>query len=235
MQPERMPVHVGLVMDGNGRWAKARGLARTEGHRQGEEPLFDCIEAASAIGIQYLSVFAFSTENWRRSPEEVRFLMGYNREVLRRRRNELLDMNVRVVWSGERRGLWRSVSRELDAAQVLTSENSGLAVQFCLNYGGRAEILHAVRNVARDVASGALRPEDITEETLAEHLYQPTFPPLDMIIRTGGEKRLSNFLLWQSTSAVIVSTEVMWPDFNGHHLRRICAGYRREVLGLADS
>ena len=149
-----LPKHVAIVMDGNGRWAKERGLPRTEGHKRGEFSLFDTIEGALEIGIPYLSAYAFSTENWKRSPEEVRFLMGFNRDVIRRRRDQLVELGVRVVWSGRRGRLWKSVIDELETAEQMSRRNSKLTLQFCVNYGGQAEIADAAAAIAADVAAG---------------------------------------------------------------------------------
>jgi trans,polycis-polyprenyl diphosphate synthase len=164
---EELPRHVALVMDGNGRWAKQRGLPRTKGHEQGEFALFDTVEGALEIGIPYLSVYAFSTENWKRSPDEVRWLMGFNRDVVRRRRDELINMGVRMLWAGRPRRLWKSVINELRTAEQMSRHNSVLTLQFCVNYGGQAEIADAAAAIARDVAAGRLRPERVNEATVA--------------------------------------------------------------------
>src|SRR5215469_4314291 len=156
--PELLPRHVALVMDGNGRWAKQRGLPRTEGHKRGEASLFDVIMGAIELGIPYLSAYAFSTENWRRSPDEVRFLMGFNRDVIRRRRDQLHEMGVRVRWAGRRPRLWRSVISELEDAERMTVGNTVLTLQFCVNYGGRSEIVDAAAAIAADVAAGRVKP-----------------------------------------------------------------------------
>jgi len=174
-----LPKHVALVMDGNGRWAKERGLSRTKGHEQGEFSLFDTIEGAIELGIPYLSAYAFSTENWKRSPEEVRFLMGFNRDVIRRRRDQLVDLGVRVVWSGRRGRLWKSVISELETAQEMSRGNKTLTLQFCVNYGGQAEIADATAAIARDVAAGKLKADKINEKTIAKYLYHPEVPEVD--------------------------------------------------------
>src|SRR6266700_3449259 len=157
--PGLVPRHVALVMDGDGRWARQRGLARTEGHKQGESSLLDVIMGAIELGIPYLSAYAFSTENWRRSPDEVRFLMGFNRDVIRRRRDQLNSMGVRVRWAGRRPKLWRSVISELETAEEMTRDNDVLTLQFCVNYGGRAEIVDAAAALARDVRAGKVNPD----------------------------------------------------------------------------
>src|SRR3954451_13630255 len=166
-----LPRHVALVMDGNGRWAKERGLSRTKGHEQGEYSLFDTIEGAIELGIPYLSAYAFSTENWKRSPDEVRFLMGFNRDVIRRRRDQLIDLGVRVVWSGRPGRLWKSVIAELETAERMSRGNSTLTLQFCVNYGGRAEVADAAAALARDVAAGKLHPDKVNEKVFARYLY----------------------------------------------------------------
>jgi undecaprenyl diphosphate synthase len=163
---ELVPRHVAIVMDGNGRWAKARNLPRIDGHKAGEASLLDVISGAIEIGVKYISAYAFSTENWARSPEEVRFLMGFNRDVIHRRRDELDAMGVRVVWSGRRPRLWKSVINELEDAQERTKDNDTITLQFCVNYGGRAELADAMKAIARDVAAGKLKPDRINETTV---------------------------------------------------------------------
>src|ERR1700729_3014604 len=179
--PEFVPNHVALVMDGNGRWAKQRGLPRTEGHKRGEAALFDVIMGAIELGIPYLSAYAFSTENWRRSPDEVRFLMGFNRDVIHRRRDEFHEMGVKVRWAGRPRRLWRSVISELEYAEKLTAGNTVLTLQFCVNYGGRAEIADAAAAIAADVAAGKLRADKVTEKVFARYLYEPGIPDGDLL------------------------------------------------------
>src|ERR1700689_859050 len=202
-QPPRIPAdllprHVALVMDGNGRWARQRGLPRTEGHKAGEYSLFDVIMGAIELGIPYLSAYAFSTENWRRSPDEVRFLMGFNRDVIRRRRDQLNEMGVRVRWAGRRPRLWRSVISELEEAEQLSAANTVLTLQFCVNYGGRAEIADAAAALAADVAAGKLRPAKINEKVFARYLDEPGIPDVDLFIRSSEAQRTSKFLIWQS-------------------------------------
>ena len=220
-----VPRHVAVVMDGNGRWAKQRGLARTEGHKAGESSLFDVIEGALEMGISHLSAYAFSTENWKRSPDEVRFLLGFNRETIRNRRDELHARGVRVRWSGRSGMLWKSVLSELRDAEEMTRDNTGMTLQFCVNYGGRAEIVDAAREVAHRAAAGELAPEKITEDTLSRHLYAPEIPPVDLFVRSSGEQRLSNFLLWQSAYAEFVFLDTLWPDFDRRDLWRACEIY----------
>lgn len=199
-------------MDGNGRWAKARGLPRTAGHERGEAPLFDLVEGAIAAGVSCLSAYAFSTENWKRSPEEVRFLMGFNRDVIRRRRDEMHALGVRVRWAGRHPRLWRSVINELRLAEEMTRHNTVLTLTMCVNYGGRLELADAARSLAQQVADGTLRPDRIDERAFARALYVPDLPDVDMVLRTSGEQRVSNFMLWQAAYAEMVFMDVLWPD-----------------------
>ena len=222
LPPGSLPRHVAIVMDGNGRWAKERGLPRTAGHERGEYSLFDTIEGAIEIGIPYLSAYAFSTENWRRSPDEVRFLMGFNRDVIRRRRDQLIDLGVRVVWSGRAGRLWKSVISELQTAEEMSRGNSVLTLQFCVNYGGQAEIADAAARIARDAVLGRIDPARVTEKTVARYLYHPEMPEVDMFLRPSGEQRTSNFMLWQSAYAELVFLDTLWPDFDRRHLWYAC-------------
>ena len=213
-----VPTHVAIVMDGNGRWAKQRGLPRTDGHQRGEAALFDVIEGAIEIGVKYLSVYAFSTENWKRSPAEVHWLMGFNRDTIHRRREDLDALGVRIRWAGRSPRLWASVIRELQQAEEITVGNSTLTLQFCVNYGGRAEITDAVRAIARDAAAGRVDPERLTEARLSKYLYCPEIPEVDLFIRSSGEQRTSNFLIWQSAYAELVFLDRLWPDFDRRDL-----------------
>ena len=207
------PEHVAIVMDGNGRWANQRGLPRVEGHRVGEEALLDVVAGAIQAGVKHLSVYAFSTENWRRSPDEVRFLMGYNREVLRKRRNQLDAWNVRMRWSGRKPRLWSSVLTELRTSERVTRNNTGMTLNMCVNYGGRNELTDAMRAIAVEVQQGRLSPRGITERVIERHLYVPELPDVDLFMRSSGEQRTSNFLLWQSAYAEMVFLDTLWPDF----------------------
>ena len=209
---EFVPRHVAIVMDGNGRWANQRGLPRIEGHKAGEPALLDVVAGAIELGIKYVTVYAFSTENWRRSPEEVRFLMGFNKEVLRRQRNQLDEWGVRIRWSGRRPKLWGSVIRELEEAEAYTAGNSTCTLTMCVNYGGRAEIADAVSAIAEDVAAGRLKPGSITEKTIQKYLDEPDLPDVDLFLRSSGEQRLSNFKLRQSAYAEFVFLDTLWPD-----------------------
>ncbi|GAB3617024.1 isoprenyl transferase [Okibacterium endophyticum] len=233
-----VPEHVALVMDGNGRWANARGLPRVEGHRAGEAALLDVVAGAIQMGVKHLSVYAFSTENWVRSPDEVRFLMGFNRDVLHRRRDQLNEWGVRVRWAGRKPRLWASVIRELQFAEQLTARNDVLTLTMCVNYGGRTEITDAVRALAEDVKAGRLKPSGITEKTIARHLYTPELPDVDLFVRSSGEQRTSNFLLWQSAYAEMVFLDTLWPDFTREDLWRaiqIYADRDRRFGGAVDA
>ncbi|RFA20813.1 isoprenyl transferase [Subtercola boreus] len=209
----QVPKHVAIVMDGNGRWANSRGLTRVEGHKAGEAALLDVVAGAIQIGVKHLSVYAFSTENWKRSPDEVRFLMGFNREVLHRRRDQLNEWGVRVRWAGRRPRLWASVINELQFAERLTAANSTLTLTMCVNYGGRNELTDAVQQLAVEVAAGRLKPSGISEKLIQKHLYVPDLPDVDLFVRSSGEQRTSNFMLWQSAYAEMVFLDQLWPDF----------------------
>ena len=205
-------------MDGNGRWAKQRGLPRTAGHEAGEASLFDVVEGAIEIGVTHISAYAFSTENWKRSPDEVKFLMGFNRDVIRRRRDEMHELGVRVRWAGRRPKLWRSVINELQTAEELTRDNKVLTLTMCVNYGGRLEIADAAQALARDVAAKKVNPEKVDARLFAKYLDEPDMPDVDLFWRTSGEQRISNFLLWQSAYAELVFSDVAWPEVNRTHL-----------------
>jgi undecaprenyl diphosphate synthase len=234
LDPERIPRHVAAVMDGNGRWARQRGLKRTEGHAAGEDALFDTVEGAVELGIQWFTVYAFSTENWRRPADEVRYLMGFNKGILERHAEDLHSRNVRIRFAGRRD--WRvprGVLRRMEWATELTERNTGMTLTIAFNYGGRAEIVDAVRAI---VAEG-IAPERIDERTIARHLYLPDVPDPDLMIRTSGEFRISNFLLWELAYSEIVFTEVLWPDFRRTDLIDAIREYQardRRFGGLAD-
>ena len=234
---DAVPRHVALVMDGNGRWARARGLPRTEGHKLGEAALFDVVEGAIELGVRHLSAYAFSTENWKRSPDEVRFLMGFNRDVIRRRRDQMHRLGVRVRWAGRRPRLWRSVVNELEDAEELTAGNDVLTLTMCVNYGGRAEIADAARMIAQEAAAGRINPAKVDERMLARYLDEPDMPDVDLFLRSSGEQRTSNFLLWQSAYAELVFLDTLFPDFDRRDLWRACEIYasRQRRFGAAPS
>ncbi len=223
-----LPQHVAIVMDGNGRWAQQRGLPRTEGHIEGEKALFDVVEGALEIGLKWLTVYAFSTENWRRPPSEVRFLMFFNRDVLHRRRDELDRRGTRIRFAG--RVDWRlprSVVREMEIAEEQTRHNDRMTLTIALNYGGRTEVVDAVKRILEEHDRGRLRGERITPESIASRLYHPDMPDPDLLIRTGGEMRISNFLLWQAAYAELWFTPIFWPDFNREHLYEAIRDYQK--------
>jgi undecaprenyl diphosphate synthase len=210
-----IPMHVGCVMDGNGRWAARRGLPRTDGHAAGEAALLDAVEGALDLGIPWITMYAFSTENWRRPADEVRYLMGFNESLLVRRRDELHDKGVRIRFAGRRD--WRvpkRVLRRMDESIELTSRNRRCTLTMAFNYGGRAEIVDAVREL---VAEG-VAPEKVNEKAIRSRLYFPDQPDPDLVIRTSGEHRISNFLLWQLAYSELVFDDVLWPDFRRTHL-----------------
>ncbi len=237
LDPQRLPAHVAVVMDGNGRWANQRGLPRTEGHRVGEATLMDVVAGAVQIGVKELSAYAFSTENWRRSPAEVRFIMGFARTILRRQRDELNDWGVRVRWVGRSPRLWKSVLSELRAAEELTAANTRMTLNMCVNYGGRAEIADAARAIAAEVAAGRLKAGGVNEATVSRYLYSPQMRDVDLLIRTGGEHRTSNFLMWESAYAELYFSDLAWPDFDRRELWRACTQYalrERRFGGAVD-
>jgi undecaprenyl diphosphate synthase len=222
-----VPKHIAVIMDGNGRWAAKRGLPRTAGHERGEAALLDVVKGGIACGVSCISAYAFSTENWKRSPDEVRFLMGFNRDVIRRRRDEMHEMGVRVRWAGRRPRLWTSVIKELQIAEELTRDNTVLTLTMCVNYGGRAELADAAKRLAREVADGRTKPDKIDERAFARALYVPELPDVDMVLRTSGEQRFSNFMLWQSAYAEMVFMNVLWPDVDRHTLYEAIDIYAR--------
>jgi undecaprenyl diphosphate synthase len=221
---DRIPLHVACVMDGNGRWATRRGLKRTEGHAAGETALFDTVEGALDVGLRWLTVYAFSTENWRRPVDEVRYLMSFNERLLLTRRDELHDKDVRVRFIG-REG-WRvpkRVQKHIDDTEAMTARNKGMTLTFAFNYGGRAEIVDAVRAI---VAEG-VPPDKVTERTIRTRLYAPDMPDPDLVIRTSGEHRISNFLLWELAYSELIFTETLWPDFRRSDLFEAIAEFQR--------
>lgn len=220
-----VPGHVAIVMDGNGRWAKQRNLPRTEGHKIGESVVLDVVKGCIELGVRNLSLYAFSTENWKRSPDEVRFLMNFNRDVIRRRREELNAMGVRIRWAGRMPKLWKSVVNELQIAENRTEDNDAMTLYMCVNYGGRAEIADAAQAMAVDVAAGRLNPARINEKLLMKYMYHPDMPDVDLFIRPSGEQRTSNFLIWQSAYAEMVFQDILWPDFDRRNLWSACEEY----------
>lgn len=210
-----VPNHIACVMDGNGRWARARGLPRTAGHAAGEEAMFDTVDGALEVGVRWLSMFAFSTENWRRPPDEVRFLMNFNEGILTRHRDDLAQKGVRIRFTGRRD--WRvpkRLLRHMDNSAALTERNRRMTLTICFNYGGRAEIVDAVKAIVAD----GVKPDKVDEKAIRTRLYWPDMPDPDLVVRTSGEFRISNFLLWQLAYSELVFTDVLWPDFRRENL-----------------
>ena len=238
LPPSAVPAHVACVMDGNGRWANARGLPRTEGHRAGEATMMDVIAGAVEAGVKELSVYAFSTENWRRSPAEVRFLMGFTRSVLRAQTDDLLAWGVRVNWVGREPKLWKSVLSEVRRSERITAGNETMVLNMCLNYGGRAEIADAARAIALAVEAGRLKASSVNERTIQRYLYSPAMRDVDLLIRTSGESRTSNFLMWESAYAELYFSDLPWPDFDRVQLWKaieVYAGRERRFGGAVDA
>jgi len=236
---DNVPVHVGIIMDGNGRWANARGLHRTQGHAAGEPALFDVVHGALDLGVKWLTVYTFSTENWSRDEYEVEFLMQFNVDLLERRRDELNDLGVRVIFMGDLddERVPDILRDRIRSAEELTADNTTMTMVFAFNYGGRVEITEAVQAIARKVVAGDLRPQDVEMETIASHLYLPEMPDPDLVIRTSGERRTSNFLLWEAAYSEYVFTPVLWPDFDRHELARCIGEYQtrdRRFGGAVD-
>jgi undecaprenyl diphosphate synthase len=222
-----VPRHVAIIMDGNGRWAAAHGMPRVEGHRRGVEALRRTVRAAADLGISVLTIFSFSSENWSRPPSEIRDLMGLLRRFIRHDLADLHKSNVRVRIIGERDDLDRDICLLLQEAEDLTRGNDGLTLVVAFNYGGRQEIAHAARRLAIEVAEGRLAAEDITPERLGSFFHAPDIPDPDLIIRTSGEQRLSNFLLWQAAYSELVFVPVNWPDFDRAALEEAIREFRR--------
>ena len=221
----QVPVHVAIIMDGNGRWAKARGLPRTAGHKKGADSVRRTIKAATDLGIRYLTLFAFSSENWKRPEEEVRDLMGLLRFYLRAEVRDLHKNGVRLRVVGDRSRLDEDINRLIDDSEALTEGNTRLTLVLALNYGGRQDILQAVQRLATRVQAGHLTPGAIDEDLIADHLFTRGIPDPDLVIRTSGEKRISNFLLWQCAYAEFVFLDVLWPDFARADLERAIADF----------
>jgi undecaprenyl diphosphate synthase len=222
----KVPTHVACVMDGNGRWANARGLPRTEGHAAGEEALLDVVNGALEIGVRWLTLYAFSTENWRRPADEVRYLMGFNESLLMRRRDELNEKGVQIRFAGRRD--WRvprRVLKRMDESIELTKRNSRMTMTMAFNYGGRAEIVDAVKALVAEGVSA----NKVDEKAIRRHLYFPDMPDPDLVIRTSGETRISNFLLWEIAYSELVFPEVLWPDMRRRHLYEAVVDYQRRV------
>jgi undecaprenyl diphosphate synthase len=231
-----VPRHIAIIMDGNGRWAKARGLPRTAGHREGAEALRRVVRSAAELGVGYLTVFGFSSENWKRPAAEVTDLMGLLRLYLRREVAEIDRNGVRLRVIGDRSRLSADINRLIEDAEEQTAANQRLTLTVALSYGGRAEIVQAAQRLAKAVLAGALKAEDIDEDIVRRSLFTADMPDPDLVIRTSGEKRISNFLLWQSAYAEYVFTDTFWPDFSGDHLKSAIAefGGRKRRYGATS-
>ena len=234
----RIPQHVAIILDGNGRWAKAKGMPRNYGHMQGAKAVEDILEVARDMGIKYLTVYAFSTENWNRPQSEVSALMKILREYLKTSIKKSMKNNVRCRVIGERSRLSDDIQDAVEKLETATADNTGLTFTIAINYGSRDEITRAVRKIAGDVKSGALSPEAITEDTITESLDTAFMPDPDLLIRTCGEQRLSNFLLWQCAYTEFYYTDIAWPDFDKAELQKAVDAYgnrNRKFGGLKDS
>jgi undecaprenyl diphosphate synthase len=224
IDPGRVPAHVAIVMDGNGRWARQRGLPRTAGHDAGEEAMFDVVDGGLELGLKWLTFFAFSTENWRRPPDEVRFLMHFNERILTNHRDEMLQKGVRIRFAGRRD--WRvprRILRHMDESAEMTAHNRRLTLTVAFNYGGRAEIVDAVRRLVAD----GVPASKVDERAIRDRMYWPDMPDPDLVIRSSGEYRISNFLLWELAYSELLFTEVLWPDFRKEHLYDAVREYQR--------
>jgi undecaprenyl diphosphate synthase len=237
LRPEQLPRHVAIIMDGNGRWAQNRGQPRIFGHRQGIRSVRSVVEEGCRIGLDQLTLYCLSVENWKRPPRELKFLFRLLRHFLVVEVEELMEQKVRLTMIGRREGLPHDVLRELDRSVELTAENPGMTLCLAINYGGRTEIADAARRIAEDARSGRLDPESVDEATFAGYLSTAGMPDPDLLIRTAGEMRVSNYLLWQISYAELWVTQVLWPDFRGDDLLEACVAYskrRRKFGALID-
>ncbi len=235
LRPEQLPRHVAIIMDGNGRWAQSRGKLRIVGHRRGIQSVRAVVEEGCRLGLDQITLYCLSVENWKRPPRELMFLLKLLRHFLVVEREELMEQKVKLTMIGRREGLPPDVLRELDRTAEATAENDGMTLCLAINYGGRTEIADAVRRVAEDVKAGRLAPESVDESTVASYLYTAGMPDPDLLIRTAGELRVSNFLLWQISYAELYVTDVLWPDFRADDLLEGCrafAGRQRKFGGL---
>jgi undecaprenyl diphosphate synthase len=227
LDPRRIPAHIAIIMDGNGRWAASRGLPRAEGHRAGVRAARRVLEACRDLGVRTLTLYAFSTENWRRPADEVEALMHLLAASMRDEARDLIEGGVRLRISGELGGLDPALRAQIEQVVALTAANDALVLNVACNYGGRAELTAAARGIAVDVRAGRLTPETITEATVAERLYTAGLSDPDLLIRTGGERRVSNFLLWQIAYTELYFSDVHWPDYERAHLVEAVADYQR--------
>ena len=225
--PQKLPVHLGIIMDGNGRWAKKRGLPRSAGHTAGANNFRTITKYCSSIGIQYLTVYAFSTENWKRPAEEVNALMALFKQYLEEALRDFMDENIRVIFIGDCSAFSPELQELIARTEAASASKTGMVLNIAMNYGGRAEIARAVRLLAQDVENGRLKSEDIDEEMVSGRLYTAGQPDPDLIIRPSGEHRTSNFLLWQSAYAEYIIMDILWPDFKTKDLDRALEEYSR--------
>jgi len=226
IDPKSVPGHIACVMDGNGRWAQQQGLPRIEGHKQGEHALFEAVEGALELGVKWLTVYAFSTENWRRPADEVKFLINFNEDILLRRQQELHERGVKIKFVGRRD--WRVPKRlikRMDEASELTKNNTKLVFTIAFNYGGHAEIVDAVKQLIDD----GVPADKVNEKAIAKRLYDPSMPPVDLMVRTSGEYRISNFLLWELAYSELYFTDTLWPDFTRRHLTEAVADFQNRA------
>jgi len=233
--PSGMPRHIAVVMDGNGRWARQRGLSRVEGHYEGRKATRRLVEECVDLNLEFLTIYTFSTENWARSQEEVAGLMYLIQSALAAEIEDLDGHNVRFVASGRLHELPEELQQTIAEGRAATADNTGLVLNMAVNYSGRRELADACRRIAKQVADGRLRPDDVSEESITQNLYQPWMPDVDLLIRPGGEMRVSNFLLWQIAYAEIYVCPVLWPDFQKSHLREALEWYasRERRFGAA--
>lgn len=221
-----LPQHIGVIMDGNGRWAKKRGLPRSAGHKAGAEGLKKVVTEANKLGIKYITVYAFSTENWKRPQKEVDYLMGLLMDYLINAEKTLAGENVRIRAIGSRKELSEEMQEQIKKTENLTKDRTGIVMNIALNYGGREELINAARLLCEDVKSGKLNPDDITEDEIDSRLYTANQPDVDLLIRTSGEQRLSNFMLWQVSYAEMIFVKKHWPDFKPSDLMECIRVYQ---------
>lgn len=223
---DKVPSHIAIIMDGNGRWAKSRFMPRTYGHKAGVETIRKVVKECSRLGVKYLTLYAFSTENWKRPKDEVSALMGLLVKYLRSELEELHRNNVRILTIGDISKLPDACIEELDRAKKETKDNTGLVMSLALNYGGRNDLVNAVRNISQEVLDGKISPDDIVDDTIASHLSTNESPDPDLVVRTSGEQRLSNFLLWELAYSEFYFTDIHWPDFDEKELQKAIYAYQ---------
>lgn len=224
-----IPKRIAIIMDGNGRWATQRGLPRIEGHREGEKAVTATVLAGAGLGLEALTLYAFSTENWKRPVDEVKFLMNFNKELLDRRVEEFHENNVKIRFIGRRERVPRPLQRKMAESEWVTHRNTGMKLNIAFNYGGRAELVDAMRAIGEEIAAGRQKASSITEKTVNRHLYTPDITDYDLMIRTAGEMRISNFLLWEIAYAELYFTDATWPDFRREHLMQAIEEYNERI------